>query len=146
MDACIKQYLNFSESVFRLGKNILRIPVGENKAYFSEPLGGALKKVILEATKSDDTPLVDNGNPSCPVFVVTTYSRITNGQLKLFKLYGFDKDQMPIWQAWWATSSALGFFPPTKIDISSGLSELFVNGGVSANNSSLNALVEAKNY
>ena len=147
MDVCIKQYLAFSESVFRLDKNILRIPVGENNAYFSEqPLEAALKKVVLEVTKSEDTPLADDGDPSCPVFVVTTYGRIADGQLKLFKSYGFDKDQTPIWQAARATSAAPVFFPPTEVDVGPGPPGLFVDGGLSANNPSWEALVEAKNH
>jgi len=100
VDVCIQKYIDFAESVFRLDENILSIPVGENNACFNEkPLQAALKKVVLDATKSENSVLADDGNPSCSVFVVTTFGQIADGPLKLFKLYGFDKDQTPIWQA-----------------------------------------------
>ena len=143
---CIDKYLEFSESVFRLDKNILGIPVGENNAYFSEkPLEDALKKVIRDATKSENTHLADNGNPSCPVFVVAAYGRIATGQLKLFRSYGFDKDQTPIWQAARATSAAPAFFPPARVTVPSPPG-WYVDGGVRANNPSWQAMVEGKKY
>lgn len=146
MDVCIKQYLHFSESVFRLDKNILSIPVGENDAYFSEqPLEAALRKVVLEATRSENTPLADDGDSSCPVFVVTTYGRIADGPLRLFKSYGFDKDQTPIWQAARATSAAPAFFPPARVDIPPPAG-WYMDGGVRANNPSWEAMVEAKKH
>jgi hypothetical protein len=141
------QYLDFSESVFRLDKNILSIPVGTNHAYFSEkPLELALKKVILDATKSENTPLADDDDLGCPVFVVTTYGRIADGPLKLFKSYGFDKDQTPIWQAARATSAAPGFFPPARVHVPPGPPGWYVDGGVRANNPSGEAAVEAKKH
>jgi predicted acylesterase/phospholipase RssA len=146
VDVCIKKYLDFSESVFRLDKNILSIPVGENNAYFSEkPLEAALKKVILDATKSENTALADDGDPTCPVFVVATFGRIADGPLKLFKSYGFDKDQTPIWQAARATSAAPAFFPPARVNIPPPAG-WYVDGGVRANNPSWEAVVEAKDH
>jgi predicted acylesterase/phospholipase RssA len=146
VDVCIQKYLVFSESVFRLDKNILSIPVGENNAYFSEkPLEAALKKVVLDATKSENSVLADDGNPSCPVFVVTTFGRIADGPLKLFKSYGFDKDQTPIWQAARATSAAPAFFPPARVDIPPPAG-WYVDGGVRANNPSWEAMVEARKH
>jgi len=132
--------------VFRLDKNILSIPVGENNAYFSEkPLEAALKKVILDATNSENTPLADDRDPSCPVFVVTTFGRIADGPLKLFKSYGFDKDQTPIWQAARATSAAPAFFAPARVDIPPPAG-WYVDGGLRANNPSWEAVVEAKKH
>ena len=132
--------------MFRLDKNILSIPVGENNAYFSEkPLEAALKKVILDATNSENTPLADDRDPSCPVFVVTTFGRIADGPLKLFKSYGFDKDQTPIWQAARATSAAPAFFAPARVDIPPPAG-WYVDGGVRANNPSWEAVVEAKKH
>ena len=146
MHVCIEKYLEFSESVFRLDKNILSIPVGENNAYFSEkPLEAALKKVVFDVTESEKTPLADNSDPSCPVFVVTTSARIADGPLKLFRSYGFDKDQTPIWQAARATSAAPAFFPPARVDIPPPAG-LYVDGGVRANNPSWEAVVEAKKH
>jgi len=143
---CIAKYLEFSESVFRLDKNILGIPVGENNSYFSEkPLEDALKKVIRETTESEDTPLADHGDPSCPVFVVAAYGRIAGGPLKLFRSYGFDKDQTPIWQAARATSAAPAFFPPARVTVPSPPG-WYVDGGVRANNPSWEAMVEGKKY
>jgi predicted acylesterase/phospholipase RssA len=143
---CICKYLDFSKSVFRFEKNILTIPVGENSAYFDEkPLEDALKNVIREETKSENTPLADDSNPSCPVFVVTAYGRIADGPLKLFKSYGFDKDPTPIWQAARATSAAPAFFPPARVTIPSPPG-WYVDGGVRANNPSWEAMVEVKRH
>ena len=146
MDVCIQKYIDFAESVFRLDENILSIPVGENNACFNEkPLQAALKKVVLDATKSENSVLADDGNPSCSVFVVTTFGQIADGPLKLFKLYGFDKDQTPIWQAARATSAAPAFFPPARVDIPPPAG-WYVDGGVRANNPSWEAVVEARKH
>lgn len=120
--------------------------MGENNAYFNEkPLEDALKNVIREGTKSENTPLADDGDPICPVFVVTTYGRIADGPLKLFRSYGFDKDLTPIWQAARATSAAPAFFPPARVTIPPPAG-WYVDGGVRANNPSLEALVEGKKH
>ena len=146
MDVCIQKYIDFAESVFRLDENILSIPVGENNACFNEkPLQAALKKVVLDATKSENSVLADDGNPSCSVFVVTTFGQIADGPLKLFKLYGFDKDQTPIWQAARATSAAPAFFPPARVDIPPPAG-WYVDGGVRANNPSWEAVVQARKH
>jgi len=146
VDVCIKKYLELSESVFRLDKSILRVPVGENNAYFSEkPLESALKKVVLDATRNENSVLADDGNSNCPVFVVATFGRIADGPLKLFKSYGFDKDQTPIWQAARATSAAPAFFPPARVDIPSPPG-WYVDGGVRTNNPSWVAVVEARKH
>ena len=132
--------------MFRLDKSILSIPVGENNTYFSEePLEATLKNVVLDATKCENTSLADDGDPICPVFVVTTFGRIADGPLKLFKSYGFDKDQTPIWQAARATSAAPAFFPPARVDIPPPPG-WYVDGGVRANNPSWEAMVEAKKH
>jgi predicted acylesterase/phospholipase RssA len=143
---CLEKYLEFSESIFGLEKNILKVPVGENNAYFNEkPLEEALKKVIHEATKSDDTPLADDTIPSCPVFVAAAHGRIGDGTLRLFRSYGFYKDQTPIWQAARATSAGPTFFPPAWVTVPPPPG-WYVDGGVRANNPSWEALVEGKKY
>jgi predicted acylesterase/phospholipase RssA len=143
---CITKYLEFSESVFRLDKNILAIPVGKNKCYFDEkPLEEALKKVIREQTENENTPLADDGDPTCPVFVVTAFGRIADGPLKLFKSYGVDKDATPIWQAARATTAAPVFFPPARVTIPEPTG-LYIDGGVRANNPSWEALREGKKH
>jgi predicted acylesterase/phospholipase RssA len=120
--------------------------VGENNAYFDEkPLENALKNVIRQETKSENTPLAEDGNPSCPVFVVTTYGRIADGPLKLFKSYGFDKDPTPIWQAARATCAAAAFFPPARVTVPSPPG-WYVDGGLRANNPSREAIVEGKKH
>jgi len=130
--------------VFRCDKNILKIPVGENNAYFDpKPLERALKKVVRDVTGTDNAPLADNGHPSCPVFVVTTYGRIADGELKLFRSYGFDRDETPIWQAARATSAAPAFFPPARVDIPAPAG-WYVDGGLRANNPSWEAIIEGK--
>jgi predicted acylesterase/phospholipase RssA len=143
VDICIRKYLEFSESVFRLDSRILNLPVGENNAYFSpKPLEDALKKVIREETGKENTPLADSGDPICPIFVVTTIGRIADGPLKLFKSYGHDRDQTPIWQAARATSAAPAFFPPARVEVPPGPPGWYVDGGVRANNPSWEAKVE----
>lgn len=125
--------------VFRLDKPI-------NDAHFSQKsLETALKKVIREATNSENTPLADYGDPSCPVFVVTTFGRIADGPVKLFRSYGFDKDPTPIWQAAQATSAAPALFPPVRVAIPAPPG-WYMDGGTTATNPSLEALVEAQKY
>ena len=132
--------------MFRLDKNILKIPVGKNSAYFDpKPLESALKEVIRAVTKSDDTPLADNTDPTCPIFVVAAHGEIADGSLKLFRSYGFEKDETPIWQAARATSAAPGFFPPAWVNIPAPPG-WYVDGGLRANNPSGEAIVEGKNH
>lgn len=143
MEICIDKYLEFSESVFRIDMKMLTLPVGENNTYFSpQPLEDALKKVIREETGQENTPLADDGDPICPVFVVTTVARIADGPLKLFKSYSHDRDRTPIWQAARATSAAPVFFPPARVEVPPGPPGMYVDGGVRANNPSWEAKVE----
>jgi predicted acylesterase/phospholipase RssA len=131
---CIKKYLEFSESVFDVKKCIAKVPTGKNQAYFdAAPLEEALKNVVLEKTRSTDTPLAETGNRICPVFVVTTRGRDAGGPLKYFKSYGFDKDQTPIWQAARATTAGPAFFPSALVTVPSPPGE-YIDGGVRANN------------
>jgi hypothetical protein len=81
----------------------------------------------------------------CPVFVVTTFGRIADGPLKLFRSYGFDRDETPIWQAARATSAAPAFFPPARVDIPAPAG-WYVDGGLRANNPAWEAIVEGKSY
>jgi Patatin-like phospholipase len=101
-----------------------------------------LKKVILEETGKENTPLADAGDHICPVFVVTTIGRIADGPLKFFKSYGHDRDQTPIWQAARATSAAPAFFPPARVEVPPGPPGWYVDGGVRANNPAWEAKVE----
>jgi hypothetical protein len=110
--------MEFSEAVFRLDHDILTLGLGENDACFGgETLETGIKKIISDAKFSENTPLADERDPSCPVFVVTTFARIADGPLKLFRSYGFNRDKTPIWQAGRATSATTGFFPPASSPI-----------------------------
>lgn len=143
---CIEKYLEFSESVFQLDKNIIKLPTGQDYCRFSEkPLEAALKKVIFDTMESEDTPLGDTTDQSCPVLVVATFGQVADGPLKLFKSYGFYKDQCPIWQAARATSAAPAFFPAAWVDVPSP-GGWYIDGGVRANNPSYEAMLEGKKH
>jgi Patatin-like phospholipase len=79
------------------------------------------------------------------VFVVTTFGRIADGPLKLFRSYGFDRDETPIWQAARATSAAPAFFPPARVDIPAPAG-WYLDGGLRANNPTGEAIVEGKSH
>jgi Patatin-like phospholipase len=102
-----------------------------------------LKKVIHDApaTKNENAPLSNDSNGSCAVFVVATRGQIANGPVKLFRSYGHDRDETPMWQVARATTAAPVFFPPALVD-----SEWFVDGGVNANNPTSEAVAEGKNH
>jgi predicted acylesterase/phospholipase RssA len=138
--------MEFSEGVFRLDKNLYKIPVGESYSRFSaEPLEKAIKKVVLDITKNENTPLADEDDSSCPVFVLATIGENANGPIKLFKSYGYYRDQCPIWQAAQATTAAPTFFPPAWVDVPSP-GRWYVDGGVKQNNPSPLGLEEGKDH
>jgi len=121
------------------------VPVGEGYSRFRpEPLEKALKKVVSDNTESNDpeTPLADPRNEICPVFVLSTRGKDA-GPIKLFKSYGFYKDECPIWQAARATTAAPTYFPPAWVTVPSP-SEWYIDGGVTQNNPSPIALKEGK--
>jgi len=119
------------------------VPVGDGHARFSsEPLDKALKKVVSDTTKDEETPLADNADDRCPVFVVSTRGQVA-GPIKLFRSYGFYKDHCPIWQAARATTAAPTYFPPAWVTVPSP-AEWYIDGGVTQNNPSPVVLQEAK--
>jgi len=119
------------------------VPVGEGYSRFSaEPLEKALKKVVYDNTHSEDTPLADTRDEICPVFIISTRGKDA-GPIKLFRSYGFYKDECPIWQAARATTAAPTYFPPAWVTVPSP-SEWYVDGGVTQNNPSPFALKEGK--
>jgi len=124
------------------------IPTGSGNAYFDpKPLEDALKRVVrdLSPGNNENTALADDSDPSCPIFVVTTRGRIADGPLKLFRSFGHDRDETPIWQAARATSAAPAFFPAARVDIPPPAG-WYVDGGVRANNPSWEAIVEGKKH
>ena len=142
-------YLDFSQSVFAVNRNILKVPVGPDNAYYNEePLNKALKKVIRETTKTknENTLLADDGNEICPVFVATTRGRAADGPIKLFRSYSHDRDETPIWMAARATSAAPVFFPPAYVDVPATTASFYVDGGPNANNPTWEAINEGKTY
>lgn len=121
---------------------MLKVPVGPGNAYYDpKPLENALKKVIRDApvTKNENASLADDRNGSCAVFVVATRGQIANGPVKLFRSYGHDRDETPMWQVARATTAAPVFFPPALVD-----SEWLVDGGMNANNPTSEAISEGK--
>ena len=142
-------YLDFSQSVFAVNRNIAKVPVGPCNAYYNEePLNKALKKVIRETTetKDENSLLADDGTKICPVFVVTTRGRTANGPIKLFRSYSHDRDETPIWMAARATSAAPMFFPPAYVDVPATTASFYVDGGPTANNPTWEAIKEGKTY
>jgi len=142
-------YLDFSQTVFAVSRNILKVPVGPGNAYYNEePLNKALKKVIRETTvtENENTLLADDGTELCPVFVVTTRGRTADGPIKLFRSYGHDRDETPIWMAARATSAAPMFFPPAYVDVPTTTASFYVDGGPAANNPTWEAIKEGKTY
>jgi len=119
------------------------VPVGEGYSRFdAEPLEKALKKVVFENTQSEDTRLADNRDELCPVFVLSTRGKDA-GPIKLFRSYGFYRDECPIWQAARATTAAPTYFPPAWVTVPFP-PEWYVDGGVTQNNPSPFALKEGK--
>src|SRR5271170_2151476 len=109
------------------------ISVGVDHCRFNEePLVKALKDVISEVAGDEDTPIADPNeeNPDyCPVFVVATEAQNASGRVKLFRSYGFYKDQCPIWQAARATSAAPSYFSPAWVDVPAP-GGWYIDGGI----------------
>jgi len=142
--------MELSKLVFCLDNVKMGVPVGENRCRFDErPLETALKGIITETTGDENASMADphDGNPekSCPVFVVATEGQDASGPPKLFRSYGFDKDQCSVWQAARATSAAPSYFPPAWVDIPPP-GGWYIDGGLKRNNPSEVALAEARRY
>ena len=95
----------------------MEVPIGENHCRFDEKLfETALKDIICKFSQDENALMADphdqNPEKSCPVFVVAIEGHDASGPPKLFRSYGFDKDQCPIWQAARATNAAPSYFPP----------------------------------
>ena len=139
--------MKLSEQVFRLDNLMRGIPVGQDRCRFDEePLVKALKEVVREFTGDENTPMADlnDHDPNyCPVFVVATEGQDAGGSEKLFRSYGFYKDQCPIWQAARATSAAPSYFPPAWVEVPAP-GGWYIDGGLRSNNPSEVALREAR--
>ena len=119
------------------------VPVGKGYSRFkAEALEQALKKVVFDNTKNENTPLADKGTEICAMFVLSTRARDA-GHPRLFRSYGFDRDECPIWQAARATTAAPTYFPPAWVTVPFP-GEWYVDGGVTQNNPSPYALKEGK--
>jgi predicted acylesterase/phospholipase RssA len=123
------------------------VPVGENACRFDETkLEEVLKKVIRRSLGDENAPMADPNERSpgfCPVFVVATDAENATGTPKLFRSYGKNRDQCPIWQAARATSAAPTFFPPMKIKLPPP-GGFYIDGGIRYNNPSEVALDEVR--
>jgi len=119
------------------------VPVGGGYSQFdAEPLEKAVKKVVFEFTQSEDTPLANNRDEICQVFVLSTRAK-DPGPIKPFRSYGFYRDECPIWQAARATTAAPTYFPPAGVTVPFP-PEWYVDGGIIQNNPSPFALKEGK--
>ena len=149
MDECIQKYIELSKDVFRIDNVMKGVPVGVNHCRFNEePLEKALKNVINEKLGDPNATMADPEDQLsdfCPVFVVATEGQDAGGPEKLFRSYGFYRDQCPIWQAGRATSAAPSFFKPAfvQVPVPGGW---YIDGGVKRNNPSEVALNEAQKY
>jgi predicted acylesterase/phospholipase RssA len=140
--------MRLSRRVFRIDNVIKGVPVGSDYCHFSEePLVKALKDIIREYTGSEDASMADTDqSPNfCPVFVVATEGQDAGGPVKLFRSYGFYKDQCPIWQAARATSAAPSYFRPAWVNVPAP-GGWYIDGGLRRNNPSEVALSEARKY
>jgi Patatin-like phospholipase len=107
-----------------------------------------LKDIVREYTGNENTPIADphdRGPDFVPVFVVATEGQDAGGPVKLFRSYGFYKDQCPIWQAARATSAAPSCFPPAWVEVPDP-GGWYIDGGLRRNNPSEVALSEARKY
>jgi predicted acylesterase/phospholipase RssA len=149
VDECIQKYLELSKDVFRIDNVIKGVPVGVNQCRFNEePLEKALKNVIIEKLGDANATMADPDDQHsdfCPVFVVATEGQDAGGPEKLFRSYGFHRDQCPIWQAGRATSAAPSFFKPAFVEVPVP-GGWYIDGGVKRNNPSEVALTEARKY
>jgi len=127
----------------------LKIPVGANHCRFDEePLQAVLKSVIKDKLGDENAAMAndeDRDGKFCPVFVVATEGQNADGPAKLFRSYGFYRDQCPIWQAARATSAAPTYFKPAFVDTPAP-GGWYIDGGLKRNNPSYVALEEARNY
>ena len=96
--------MELSKLVFCVDNVKMGVPIGKNRCRFDEkPLETALKDIIHKFSGDEHELMADphdqNPEKSCPVFVVATEGHDASGPPKLFRSYGFDKDQCSIWQA-----------------------------------------------
>lgn len=147
IDECIDQYLALSRSVFGIDNVMLSIPVGRDHCRFDEEsLEAALKTVIKAKLGVENAPMSDRDDRPgfCPVFVVATEAQNAGAPTKLFRSYGFYRDECPIWQAARATSAAPTYFKPAFVDVPEP-GGWYIDGGLKCNNPSAVALEEARN-
>ena len=141
--------MKLSKRVFRIDNVINGVPVGPDHCRFNEePLEKALKEIIREYTGNENAPMADSDDQSadfCPVFVVATEGQDAGGPVKLFRSYGFYRDQCPIWQAGRATSAAPSYFRPAWVEVPDP-GGWYIDGGLRRNNPSEVALSEARKY
>jgi len=133
--------------VFAIDNVILNIPVGQHHCRFNEEtLETALKTVIKMKLGDENAPMSDrNDGPGfCPIFVVAIEGQNADGPVKLFRSYGFYRDECPIWQAARATCAAPTYFKPAFVAIPEP-GGWYIDGGLKRNNPSAAALEEARN-
>jgi hypothetical protein len=107
-----------------------------------------LKAIIKDKLNDEYAKFADDDihNPDfCPVFVTATEAQDASGPVKLFRSYGFFRDQCPIWQVGRATSAAPSFFKEILIDTPPP-GAFYIDGGLKCNNPSEIALQEAREH
>jgi hypothetical protein len=126
-----------------LGPDGCRFDEKELENQFKAVIEGKLGKGTANDTLADhsvtEEEFLENGD-FCPVFVVATEGMDASGAVKLFRSYGYYRDECAIWEAARATTAAPTFFKPIRIKHLDGW---FLDGGLKRNNPAEVALEEA---
>ena len=146
VDECINVYLSSCEEVFRVDHVLAgNIPTGNCGCRFDFSVLERVTKRTVAQRLGDENALVkddpSSDAPLCRTFVVANSAR-NAGQRKLFRSYGWDAAECPIWQAARATTSTSSLFKPSFVE-SPKPGTYYIDGSFQYNNPSKLVLEEA---